>query len=167
MVIFNSKLLNYHSLSMLIQHVPLCLAGSHEISTSCSFRTASKISDFKAFSKSWETDPGSDPVGARLGPGCSKRGIVGHRFQMIFEVQNLQTLSACVSEVLCLVFFWGGPVFNALNVAFSLSEMQMKKPWQNHKRNLRRGTPTYGFPSAGSNKNRSKRSDNSAQKSES
>ena len=103
----------------------------------------------------------------RLGPGCSKRGIVGHRFQMIFEVQNLQTLSACVSEVLCLVFFWGGPVFNALNVAFSLSEMQMKKPWQNHKRNLRRGTPTYGFPSAGSNKNRSKRSDNSAQKSES
>ena len=103
----------------------------------------------------------------RLGPGCSKMGIVGHRFQMIFEVQNLQTLSASKFHKFCVWLIWGGPVFNALNVAFSLSEMQMKKPWQNHQRNLRRGTPTYGFPSAGSNKNRSKRSDNSAQKSES
>ena len=163
MVIFNSKLLNYHSLSMLIQHVPLCLAGSHEISTSCSFRTASKISDFKAFSKSWETDPGSDPVGARL-------LLEGHSWPQISD--DFWGPESSNFECLCFRsfvfgFFGGGPVFNALNVAFSLSEMQMKKPWQNHKRNLRRGTPTYGFPSAGSNKNRSKRSDNSAQKSES
>lgn len=149
---------------MLIQHVPLCLAGNHEISTSCSFRTASKISDFKAFSKS-HGKLTQDLT--RLGPGCSKMGIVGHRFQMIFEVQNLQTLSASKFHKFCVWLIWGGPVFNALNVAFSLSEMQMKKPWQNLQRNLRRGTPTYGFPSAGSNKNRSKRSDNSAQKSES